>query len=83
MVTNLALSGIGCIGTIPPAIGNLTALRQLWIDSNSISGAIPHTLGNLESLEQLALLNNQLTSTIPPRLVSRGPSNTCTSRETA
>ena len=43
------------IGTIPAAIGNLTALTNLTIGSNGVSGTIPETIGLLTMLQSLLL----------------------------
>ena len=40
-VIQLSLVDNGLRGTIPPQIGNLRALRSLWLYSNELSGSIP------------------------------------------
>jgi hypothetical protein len=55
-------------GSIPPELGNLTALWGLQLCGNQLTGSIPPELGNLTSLEVLALESNQLTGSIPPEL---------------
>jgi hypothetical protein len=60
-------------GTIPPDIGNLTAIRGLHlggtdsggIDTNNIIGEIPEDLGQLYQLESLSLDHNLLSGSIP------------------
>lgn len=56
------------MGTIPPALGNLTNLQYLYLFYNQLTGSIPPALGNLASLESLALFGNQLTGEIPAEL---------------
>ena len=55
-------------GSIPPEIGNLTALRELYLYNNQLSGPIPSEIGNLTALMTLYLYNNQLSGPIPPEI---------------
>ena len=55
-------------GTIPPELGDLTALTELNLRGNQLSGTIPAELGNLTALTRLDLDKNQLNGTIPPEL---------------
>ena len=55
-------------GTIPPELGDLTALTALRLNGNNLSGSIPPELGNLTALTALNLSDNQLSGTIPPEL---------------
>jgi hypothetical protein len=56
-----ALSG----GTIPDAIGDLTALTYLDLRGNELSGTIPDVIGGLTALTSLSLGSNELSGTIP------------------
>lgn len=63
------------IGTIPPAIGNLTALKKLVIAANGVNGTVPDTIGLLKELTHLALTSavargnaGQLSGTLPESL---------------
>ena len=56
------------IGTIPPELGNLSALETLRLWGNQLTGTIPPELGNLGAFKVLDLRDNQLTGTIPPPL---------------
>ena len=47
-------------GTIPENIGDLTALRELFLYSSGLTGEIPQSLGDLAALVTLALNNNLL-----------------------
>lgn len=38
-------------GTIPPTLGQLTFLQQLWLQNNDLEGAIPPQLGNLKNVD--------------------------------
>ena len=55
----------GLSGPIPPEIGNLTHLEELWLRVNDLTGPIPAELGNLTSLTKLRLGLNDLTGPIP------------------
>ena len=73
-VTSLDLSGFTqgakAAGTIPAAIGNLTALTALYLNANDFTGSIPTALGSLTSLTYLDLSNNKFSGAIPTQLGS-------------
>ena len=58
----------GLKGAIPPELGNLSELRTLELDYNSLSGPIPPELGDLSELRILELDHNSLSGPIPPEL---------------
>lgn len=51
---------------LPPEIGQLTNVRQLWLHDNQLS-SLPAEIGNLQNIEELTLFNNQL-SELPPEI---------------
>ncbi len=51
-------------GSIPPELGNLNNLQNLYLDTNQLTGSIPPELGNLNDLQGLNLSGNQLTGNI-------------------
>ena len=55
-------------GSIPAALGNLTALEELRLSNNFLTGPIPSTLGRLTNLEVLRLSNNALSGPVPTEL---------------
>ena len=57
-------------GSIPPELGNLANLAELWLDGNQLSGSIPSELGNLANLEHLLLGGNQLSGCVPAALLN-------------
>ena len=61
-------TGIGLSGSIPPQLGNLTGLQQLWLNGNRLTGTIPTRLGRLTQLRGLHLDKNQLSGSIPTQL---------------
>ncbi len=63
--TRLDLSGLG-LTTLPPEIGQLTALTRLDLYNNHLS-ALPPEIGKLTALTQLNLERNRLTS-LPPEI---------------
>ena len=56
----LRLSGEG-LESLPPEIGNLTGLEDLYLDDNQLT-ELPREIGNLTHLKALILRSNQLTS---------------------
>lgn len=53
---------------IPPAIGDLTALEVLDLQSNSLNADIPAEIGNLVNLKVLNLKLNAIGGPIPPEI---------------
>ena len=71
-VTQLVLQSARLNGSIPAALGDLSALRDLRLQWNRLTGGIPAALGNLTQLTYLGLGGNQLTGSIPPELGAIG-----------
>ena len=70
-VTNLDLTNNQLRGPIPPSLGSLANLTQLWLGGNDqLSGTIPPSLGSLANLESLSFWGNQLSGPIPSSLGS-------------
>ena len=67
-VTRLLLPSEDLSGTIPPELGDLSALTHLDLSSNSLTGEIPRELGGLSNLVSLKLTGNSLTGCIPAAL---------------
>ncbi len=67
-VTGLALASKSLGGSIPAALGGLSALTTLNLSSNSLTGPIPAELGMLYQLTTLRLSGNSLTGCIPVAL---------------
>ncbi|BAB40094.1 putative leucine-rich receptor-like protein kinase [Oryza sativa Japonica Group] len=55
-------------GPVPAELGNLSALRVLWLAGCNLIGAIPASLGRLGNLTDLDLSTNALTGSIPPEI---------------
>ncbi|XP_058735410.1 probable LRR receptor-like serine/threonine-protein kinase At5g59680 [Vicia villosa] len=66
-ITALNLTNAGLIGTLPPTIGNLTALSHLLLAGNKFSGPIPD-LSELHELETLHLENNNFEGPLHPSI---------------
>jgi len=52
-------------GSIPPCIGNLTALQHIGLFGNLLTSSLPSSFQNLQSLSTLDMGRNQFTSTLP------------------
>ena len=63
---------LGMRSTLPPELGDLTALEWLWFGvhggSSGSMGSIPPELGNLTNLTHLIMYRAGLTGSIPPEL---------------
>ncbi|OVA12989.1 Protein kinase domain [Macleaya cordata] len=53
------------VGTISPAIGDLTSLRNLFLNDNNLTGSIPESLTGLTQLQTIDVSNNNLTGKFP------------------
>ncbi|KAF8108036.1 hypothetical protein N665_0115s0048 [Sinapis alba] len=62
----LYLSNCSIAGNIPPAIGDLTELRNLEISDSGLTGDIPAEIVKLTKLRQIEVYNNSLTGKFPP-----------------
>ncbi|KAG0477982.1 hypothetical protein HPP92_012701 [Vanilla planifolia] len=60
-VTAIQIGNQSLAGTLPPDIGNLTALNRLELQNNQIYGELP-SLARLSSLQVLLLHNNKFSS---------------------
>ncbi|CAL5023167.1 unnamed protein product [Urochloa decumbens] len=69
-VVALNLAELGLIGRMSPALGNLTYMRWLSLESNHFDGILPPELGNLQELTDLNLGNNTIGGEIPLALSS-------------
>ena len=55
-------------GEIPPELGSLTNLMDLYLYSNDLVGEIPEELGQLAHLQRLNIYGNNLEGCIPEGL---------------
>ena len=68
-VSLLRLRGNNLTGSIPPELGSLTGLTELYLDGNeNLTGWIPPELGSLTHLTHVNLANNDLIGPLPPEL---------------
>eukprot|EP00899_Mesostigma_viride_P022481 jgi/Mesvir1/3417/Mv11921-RA.4 len=61
---------MGLSGSIPPELGSLRRVDQMYLYNNKLSGTIPPELGSLSSAVYLTLFENQISGTIPHELGS-------------
>ncbi len=62
-----------CSGTIPSTLGELSALKFLYLSNNLFTGTIPHRFGSAAPvLQQIYLHGNSLTGTLPSALADLG-----------
>ncbi|MCY3598729.1 MAG: hypothetical protein OXN85_01985 [Gemmatimonadetes bacterium] len=62
------MSGNDLTGPIPPEIGRLSRLMELYLTGNDLTGPIPPEIGRLSYLSELDLAHNALTGPIPPEM---------------
>nr|XP_043612080.1 probable LRR receptor-like serine/threonine-protein kinase At3g47570 [Erigeron canadensis] len=55
-------------GSISPAVGNLSFLRELLLYNNSFTGNLPQEVGRLSRLRRLGISNNDLSGEIPSNI---------------
>ena len=68
-VTRLDLDDNGLVGTLPAALGDLSALEYLDLQNNALSGALPDELADLTNLTSLLLTQSRaLTGPLPDGL---------------
>ncbi|XP_015948019.1 receptor protein kinase TMK1-like [Arachis duranensis] len=64
-IRTVNLTNLNLTGTISPAFGNLSDLRELHLSGNNLSGSIPESLTTLSQLKILDVSNNNLSGIIP------------------
>ncbi|CAI0547485.1 unnamed protein product [Linum tenue] len=69
-ITRLVFRSHSLSGTLPPAIGRLTELKELSLPDNRLADQIPSELVNCNKLEILNLANNRFSGTVPPGVSS-------------
>ena len=69
-VVELDLHSYKLVGGLSPSIGNLSFLRLLNLENNSLSSNIPEELGHLFRLQMLRLGNNSFSGEIPVNISS-------------
>ncbi len=67
-VHELGFGGRELRGTVPPAIGDLSELRSLYLRNTRLTGGVPAELGRLTKLETLNLSENYLSGAVPAAL---------------
>jgi Leucine-rich repeat (LRR) protein len=67
-VTMLDLQSLKLVGSISPHVGNLSFLRNLTLQNNTLHYEIPQEIGRLRRLQSLRLQNNTLSGKIPSNL---------------
>ena len=67
-VVDLDLSQNQMRGTLPPEIGQLTALVNLNVQGNQLHGEIPPEIGDLDNVTHLSLWANQFSGSIPAEM---------------
>ncbi|KAI3996091.1 hypothetical protein MKX01_018160 [Papaver californicum] len=61
----IRLIGNRLSGSVPDEIGNITTLKDLWLDYNHFSGPLPQTLGDIIGINTIWLTSNNFTGELP------------------
>jgi hypothetical protein len=69
-VSAVNLASTNLVGTLPTAIGNLTALRNLNLNLNSIYGSLPDSIGNWQAMQSFEISYTSLGGSLPSGLYS-------------
>ncbi|GAQ90299.1 protein kinase [Klebsormidium nitens] len=69
-VVTLDLSGLRLYGAIPPSVGLLVNLQNLYLARNGFSRSIPVAVGSLGQLQSFDVSNNSLSGTVPAILAA-------------
>jgi len=64
-VTRLHIPENELSGTIPPELGNLSELKELYLYNNILIGNLPDEIGNLTNIEWFSVYKNFLSGTVP------------------
>ena len=64
-VTRLHIPENNLSGNIPPEIGDLSELKELYLFRNNLSGSLPDEIGNLTNIELFNVKRNSLSGTVP------------------
>ncbi|GLU07796.1 hypothetical protein SLE2022_247430 [Rubroshorea leprosula] len=64
-LTHFDLHNNNLVGSIPPAIGNLSKLTHLDLSNNNLINIVPVEIGQLTELQYVNLFNNSLNGSIP------------------
>ncbi|CAK9258887.1 unnamed protein product [Sphagnum jensenii] len=64
-VVSLILSNNGLVGTISPALANVTSLATIILKGNNLTGPVPDALVGLQSLKALDVSDNNITGPLP------------------
>lgn len=72
--TDRCQCAVGCDSctAFPALLGNLSNLKELWLDDNELSGTLPDELGGLTNLQYLTLKNNLFAGMFPQSLLAIG-----------
>ncbi|KAF3618480.1 Leucine-rich repeat receptor-like serine/threonine/tyrosine-protein kinase SOBIR1 [Capsicum annuum] len=69
-VTRIVLRSYGLSGTLSPAIGKLSELKEISLSDNQLSEQIPAQILDCKKLEILELQKNRFTGKVPSKLSS-------------
>lgn len=67
-VTSIQLPNNGLMGSLPAALGNLTALETIDLHNNGITGPLPDVFGRMKKLKTLRIDGNGMGGDLPPSL---------------
>ena len=64
----MSLSENRLTGEVPPELGNLTSLKELYLRKNNLTGQLPSELSKLSTFTYVDLSDNRFTGCVPDGL---------------
>lgn len=67
-MNSFSAAGCGLEGRIPPELGKLPSMQQLWLYDNQLTGEIPESIGDLLFMSTFEVEGNNLSGSMPNKL---------------
>ncbi|KAI3995941.1 hypothetical protein MKX01_004096 [Papaver californicum] len=61
----IALTGNRLSGQFPEEIGNISTLKNIWVNFNQFTGSLPSKLGDIAGINSIRIISNKFTGELP------------------